>query len=176
MREDLELKISMLMDGELEASEEIRVLTEIRSNPELLDKWNRYHAVRCARAGQGTVLVERGFLEKVSEAVADEPVVFSPAAARRDTPRRTLTYAAALAASVAIVGFFSWSSLPTGLEQPPSVPALASTEAPAAPVAVDLSRSRQFNDYVITHNESAYRSGGQPMLPYARVVSFPIEN
>ncbi len=176
MQEDLDLKVSMLVDGELDPAEAIRVLDEIRQNPQLRAKWNRYNAASLSMKSHSKVFPDATFFDKVSQVLESEPVILNPSRSRKKASNR-FAYAAALAASFVIVGFFAWSMVPKEFNQSPIEPILSTVETYPANVQLvnQLSVPRRLNDYLITHNESAYQSGGQNILSYARVVSYSTE-
>ena len=186
MQEDLELKISMLLDDELDSEEAVNVLNRIRNEPELRAKWLRYGAARCALKGEAVALSGNELFDRISRAVDREdavvkPLVFSP---KRSYPKLSATLA--LAASVAVVAVIIWSGIPATVNsviQQSNQVALAVTpiKSPSAATAVVPVKTlpeevqtlpKRWNDYLITHNESAYTTGTQAVMPYARVISY----
>lgn len=186
MQEDLDIKISMLLDDELDSEEALNVLSRIQNEPELRAKWLRYSAVRCALKGEAVVLSGNELFERISTAVVREAEVVKPVAFSRKMVHQKLSATLALAASVAVVAVIIWSGIPASINsviQQSNQVALAVTpiQAPAAATAVVPVESgpdetqtlpKRWNDYLITHNESAYTSGTQAVMPYARVISY----
>ena len=176
MQEDLEIKMSMLVDDELDSKEALQVLSEISTNPELRAKWNRYKSMSYALRHDSVVLPKPSFFHSVSQALDDEPTIIGPSIARQKARQNYPAIAAALAASVVAVVIFIGSNLPVGLNKPlESTVASSEKERPVAIQKVQLAKSptvpSRLNDYLITHDESIYSAGTQSMLPYARVVS-----
>lgn len=95
--------LSALMDGELSAAEQARVLARLQADPSLQRRWARYHAVRASlTTGAGRMSFD--FAERVGR--ARETVVPAPGRERVE-PRFWLRPVAglAIAASVALVAF-----------------------------------------------------------------------
>lgn len=178
MQDGLEIKISMLLDGELKPEEALKVLNRIKNEPTLRAKWLRYNAVSCAFKEKPAVLPDAGFFDRVSQAVSEQPIVLSPRTTKKK-PRRIPSIAAALAASVAVLAILFWSAIPSSLSTLSNEPRLlTSTQSGSSPRAVSVQSSgsrtfpRRFNDYLITHNGSSYTAGAQTIVPYARTVGY----
>jgi negative regulator of sigma E activity len=184
MQEDLDIKISMLLDDELESREALRLFTRIRNESTLRAKWLRYNAVSCAFRGKSAILPDSNFFDRVSKALDEEAQVARPRAFPRRKPLRMTSIAVALAASVAVIAVIVWSGVP-GLFNNPGNPfngvdlvffKRTASHAPALPIPAKADQNpavpRRLNDYLITHNESTYTTGAQTMMPFARVVSY----
>lgn len=176
MQEDLEIKMSMLVDDELDSEEALQVLSEISANPELRAKWNRYKSMSYALRNDSVVLPNPNFFDSVSQVLDNEPTLIGPSIIRKNQRQNYPAIAAALAATIVAVAIFTWSNLPIGLNNPLET-TVASNEK-ERPVAIQKVRHAKnptvpsrLNDYLITHDESIYAAGAQSMLPYARVVS-----
>ena len=111
MQEDLDIKISMLLDGELESEEALKIFARIRNEPELRAKWVRYNAVSCAFRGKSAVVPDENFFKRVSNALEQETHAFEPSVFSRKRPLGMPSMAAALAASVAVAGIVYWSGI-----------------------------------------------------------------
>ena len=62
-------KLSAFMDGELDSSE---ILPSIKQDPQLQDKWRRYHVIRSGLRKEATVAPELDITAQVAAALADE--------------------------------------------------------------------------------------------------------
>ncbi len=190
MQEDLDIKISMLLDDELASEEAMKIFNRIRNESALRAKWIRYNIASCAFKEKSTIFTDTGFFDRVSRALEHEAQIAGPSPDRRKKLLLNPAFATALAASVTLVAVIVWSAIPSLPGAPdnrsnqsnqsnqsalvastqskvaaPGLPAkLKPTERPALP--------RRFNDYLITHNESTYTTGAQTMMPYARVISY----
>ncbi|MGR9105720.1 MAG: sigma-E factor negative regulatory protein [Gammaproteobacteria bacterium] len=186
MQEGLDLKLSMLLDGELESQDALEILSRMRDEPALRVKWLRYNVVSCACKGNSMLLSDPGFFDRVSKLLDQEAGNVKSIAPAAKKTLRMLSITTALAASVAVVGVIAWSRIPSSLTIPNygvKQITLATSKPnetlsrPALPVVSQPDenqiRPRRFNDYLITHNESTYTTGTQPVIPYARVISYP---
>lgn len=181
MQDDLDIKISMLLDGELESQEALKILTKMKSEPELRAKWARYNAVSSAFKAKPVVVPDTGFFDRVADALDKEPIVLSPGNIPEKRRLRPPSIAAALAASVAILGVVFWTTVHSPINDYPNEPRLLTStqnETPVATVPVKAHTTpkrifpRRFNDYLITHNGSSYTAGAQRIIPYAQTVSY----
>lgn len=185
MQEDSDIKISMLLDGELEPQEALEILTRIRNESALRAKWLRYNAASCACKGNSAIVPDYGFLERVSKALDAETQLGGLNGFSRRKPPRITSIVVALAASVAVVGVMLWSGVPASINTlsndvlPVSLvfpPQKTEQRIPVISVKSKPDRSpaspRRLNDYLITHNESTYSTDAQTMMPFARVVTY----
>jgi negative regulator of sigma E activity len=186
MQEELDIKISMLLDDELESKEALKVFGQIRNDSELRSKWLRYNAVSCVLKGKPLILPDEGFLNRISRALDQEALPGKAVVLPRKSPVHKLPVALAIAASLTVAAVIMWSGLPDFPDNflrpsnqlsivkhsSPEVP------APAAPVQAQSEPSdtgalpQRLTDYLITHNESTYSTGSQAVMPYARVISY----
>jgi len=175
MQEDLEIKMSMLVDDELDSEETLQVLAEISTNPELRAKWNRYKSMSYTLRHDSVVLPKPNFFDSVSQVLNNEPTIIGPSIARKKPRQNYPVIVAVLAASIVAVAIFIGSNFPMGLNKPLGTMVVSTAnERPVAIQKVRLAKSptvpSRLNDYLITHDESTYSAGTQ-MLPYARLVS-----
>lgn len=173
MHNKLEEKISMLLDNELSGAEAISLLERIQQDEKLKQVWDRYNKISLTLKSNRYMPVDRHFRQRI-----EENIHLSPTALPQRELIRYKNWGYALAASLVGVSILTWTYLPT----------LSSVQNPAETVALvpqptksieksDLDRQynsfdSRLNDYLVTHNESAYSAGVQGMLPYARVVSY----
>ncbi|MCI0733640.1 MAG: hypothetical protein L0Y38_07440, partial [Methylococcaceae bacterium] len=162
----------------------LEMFTRIRNESQLRAKWLRYNAASCAFRGKRAILPDSGFFDRVSKALDEEAHVVRQSTFPRKKPPRVTLIAAALAASVAMLGVIIWSGIPASLDRLGDhfnrvglvFSPRSEVRAPVVPFASKLDASPAFpkrlNDYLITHNESTYTTGAQPMMPFARVVSY----
>ncbi|MGR9114883.1 MAG: sigma-E factor negative regulatory protein [Gammaproteobacteria bacterium] len=185
MTEELNQKISQLLDDDLSYEEALDVLTKLKGQPELLRKMSRYEATSHVLKSDAFIPVQPDFAQCVSAAIDKEPTFLA-------VRRRPLAYPywalTALAASVMIVAV-----LVTKQEhqfEPPVAGALmlASTEKPEAQsqqvqvqsVMHDQNSqpdpiASRLTEYLQAHNSSRYIDGTVSLQPYAQVVSYSQE-
>lgn len=183
MQEDADIKISMLLDGELKSREALNILNRIRNESLVRAKWMRYNVVSCALKEKAKVFPDTGFCDRVSKALEQEVLFVAAKTSLRKFPLRNPLIATALAASIAAIGVMVWTGFPyspspsdsrsnqAGLflsSQSGNARVLPSKSEPAHRPALP----NRLNDYLITHNESTYTTGTQTMMPYAQVISY----
>lgn len=181
MQEDLEQKLSILFDGELDIIESIELFEQLEKNSHLKTKWQRYNAVRLALKNGICILPDANFTERVSKAIESEPSFLVP----QSKGQATRTIGIALAASVAFFALMLTRQSPiqgdSSKDPINAVKAVKVAEQSAVQLASEVKADSKetphpyysrFNDYLVTHSESAYSAGTQSLLPYARVVSY----
>jgi negative regulator of sigma E activity len=177
-------RLSCLMDGELAPADAQALLAALGSDTELSRQWVAFHVVSDAlRSHEVAAGHSATFCTRVSQAIAAEPTVLAPRAARSaGAPlRRYLMPGLAVAASVAVIGFVAVPLLRPAPATSPQV-ATAPAAPAAAPVAVaelpeegtrraaaTVANARAMQAYLAAHRELA--SGGAAMpraTPYLR--------
>ena len=181
MEQNKGIKVSMLLDDELNEKEALSLLEQIESDDGLKEKWFRYNTASLAIksdafvALQADMVGEAGLVGKVRQAIAREPTVFSAPASTGKPSGIHHVFAGALAASLVIMAVIVVNKQS------------ADTDGDAATMVADKgvesslhrlqpqeakSSEARFDGYLLNHNESAYSMGTLGMLPYARVVSY----
>jgi sigma-E factor negative regulatory protein RseA len=161
-------KMSLLLDGELDQEESLKLLDLIETDPELRKRWRRYCLVRESMRSRQKIWPDDHFVKEISAALVSEPTVLVPSRTAR-TKTRDKMVTMALAASLALLAILVGKSLhdhsamdraqlTARLEGPIHYPDLPSGNS-------------EFQDYLVFHNETAYLAGAQGMLPYLRLVS-----
>ena len=172
---DLRMRMSMLLDSDLDGRENSRLIDNIEADAELRSAWANYcqigDVLRSSGAGS---LVGNDFAAKVSAAIAKEPTVLAPKALQSVGNRRSRIINLSLAASLALVAVIVGKSV----NQHTDVFQTASHHLGGVNLAAakatdkgDNPADSQFNDYLIMHNETAYMAGSAAMLPNARLLS-----
>ncbi len=178
MEQNRVIKVSMLLDDELNEEEALSLLEQIESDDGLKEKWFRYNTASLAMKSDSTVALEADLVDKVRRAIAREPAVFSAPTAHRKSSRIYSIFAGALAASVVIAAVIVVNKQSADMSGNAGAMMVANkdVELPlhqAQPAEARSSEAR-FNGYLLNHNESAYSMGTLGMLPYARVVSYGV--
>jgi len=167
--DDLKQELSLLLDGELSKSDSLALLSRIERDAELSRQWHRYNLVSEAMRSGKILPVDDRFVDRVRDALADEPAILAPRPEKHRYRERTVT--AALAASLAAVAVFVGKSISE--YSPVRGPELlAQQTALAEPEDARSAVDPHFRDYLVTHSETAYLTGSPGMLPYARVVTY----
>jgi sigma-E factor negative regulatory protein RseA len=170
-------QLSALVDNELSAFEERRLLTELERDTGLRATWQRYHLIRAAMLNELDDVPTAASAERLSARLAAEAA--SPM--RRAVPKMAKVAGGfAIAATVATVAIVGLQTL-----NRPSLPVatpVASLPTPASPPTVrpastrwdttEPELERTLNVYLVQHSEFA-SAGMRGMLPpYARVVGY----
>lgn len=158
--------ISALLDDELEPGAASRTIDALRREKELQEAWNVYHLIGdVLRRSPG---YSHDLSAKVMARLAEEPVLFIPAAQPKRTPLR---FALPLAAAVMGMAAVGWVALSLNAPQPLE---LAAKPRPAnehvAPVA-EQSPSGALKEYLVAHQAHSPSGGIQGVAPYVRSVS-----
>lgn len=132
MNEQIDERLSSLMDGELERDGVRFLLRSAAADPA---RWERYHVARQVLRRQELVALRPGFADAVMAALADEPAMHARG------PNRWLRWGAggAIAASVAVFALVATRPAPTGpgdapvaLRAPATVQGAAIAASPAS--------------------------------------------
>lgn len=120
-------EISSLMDGELDHQGSDQAIRACCTSEAAARTWDEYHLIGDALRGEPGR--GRAIAERVSAALASEPTVLAPRAARPSGAMRVALAAAASVATIAVVGWIG---------APRDAPAPAGPVAAVAPVALPL--------------------------------------
>ncbi len=173
MHENFEEKISMLLDNELNSAEAISLLERIEQDEQLKQIWDRYNKVSLTLKSNRYIHVDRHFSDRIKN-----DIHLSRETLPQMRPNQNKNWGYALAASIVGVSFLTWTylqtqSLPQNAIEPIAlVEPIPKSNEKLDSVHQDDALDSRLNDYLVTHNESAYSAGVQGMLPYARVVSY----
>jgi len=192
MKEIKTEKLSLFVDGELEAQEADALLSSMCGEGDLKSCWHRYHLIGDALRNNLPVDTKHNLAERVSLALKDEPTLFCPISAKPASPstlavskpRQSFT-GFAIAASVAVVGFVAVSLLGWNIiQENQQLIAQQNERKNSAPVIHAVSTEGRFSasqvdpklrSYMIDHANftSLYSRPGLP--PNVRVVTFSAE-
>lgn len=183
MNETIKEQISALVDGELEGSEQERVIKQIEQDPQLQRQWGRYNLISDALNSHLSGNVKHNLASRVSDALEQEPIVFAPRK-KKTHIKNVFKHAAsmAVAASVAVVIVLSVQpEAPTNGGQLTQI-----AEVPAENDWVRVSGTRwdlesqpavesKLNSYLVNHSEYTLSTGMQGVIPYVRIVGYDAE-
>jgi sigma-E factor negative regulatory protein RseA len=174
---ELKQRISMLMDSDLNARDVPRLIEKLGSVAQLKTIWARYHMIGDGMRNRTAVFADEEFASRISKAIQSEPTILAPRHARTTEPATRhkvvgLALAASLAGLVVLVGK-SVNDTSDGLYR-----MAQHDDAPAEVIDAQAANwnnggvaDAQFEDYLLTHNETAVMAGAAGMLPNARLVS-----
>ncbi|HVG04604.1 MAG TPA: sigma-E factor negative regulatory protein [Burkholderiaceae bacterium] len=155
-------RISVLLDGEMDRSEASAAIAALCADSALRRHWHELHRAGDAlRSGEVAACDAEGFCARVAAAIASEPTVLAPRAARASLGRRLWMPGLAVAASVAAVAFIA-----VPLMRVPDTASVANNLAPASISTIDVAGQKQlptitnarglspsFNPYLAAHRE-----------------------
>lgn len=166
--DDLRQKLSLLLDGELSESDSLALMASIESDATLRRQWHRYRLVSEVMRSGKVLPVDDRFVDQVRATIANEPAILAPRPEKHRYREKAVT--AALAASLAVVAVLVGKSV-KDYSPVPGPEVLAQTEL-VDPDEVRSALDPQFQDYLVTHYETAYLAGAPGLLPYARLVTY----
>jgi sigma-E factor negative regulatory protein RseA len=176
MSEDLNQKISQLLDNELDHVSALSLLKKMQLQSELQDKMNRYEAISHALKADVFLLTKADFSTKISQQIRSEPVYLLPQHKPSKRPHKLI----ALAASIAIVAVIAGRSMNDNQFKSATILQVAQQKLPEQsppPVAYN-NQARQYplnkriNDYLQAHNSSVYTNGEADFQSFARVTAY----
>jgi len=199
MTDQINEKLSAFVDGELNANESDRLISDILSSDELRSRWAEYHVMRDTMQSQsGPVDASLDMAARVSAALENEPTVLSPTKKHKTIPAVAkqiagMAIAATVAASAVLVMQAPQQALiasnetqPKTLVQQPA--AQVSNVASVNGVSPDASQGQwirandgvtwsvdrpsvasKLNTYLVNHN--GYSTSLRGHMPYAPIVS-----
>ena len=171
---DLRMRMSMLMDSDLDGRDNQRLIDTIETDADLKAAWANYSQIGdVIRSSASGLMADKNFADTISAIIAQEPTILAPKASKSSSNRRLSVATIGLAASLAMVAVLVGKSVNDHAE----VFHMASYNQARSNLAADKYGNQvenqadsQFNDYLVMHNESAYMAGSAAILPYVRVV------
>lgn len=191
MHEEMNEKISRLIDGDLEHGEMIDILKQIQSDESLRLKLCRYQDIGQSLKTDAFYHVSTDFSRKISQQIQQEPTYFLPQIKPRqdDQPqtqpmqfnRKWWAVAASTVAAAVLVGQ-GLRHNPQPMQVGPANVSAMTTAQQTLPASLNQNKdpkqaqrqpkNAQFNDYLQAHNSSVYTNGEANFQPYARVATY----
>lgn len=168
---ELEMKLSALVDDQLEAAEHDAVLAKVKCDRDLAKTWHHYNLIRASVRKQANVLPDAEFAARISKAIEAEPTVVAPRTPRRVIQNRwdrllTVTMAAGLM-GIAVLAVNQTERLQNSNIVMAEQRGVASQPLSGNTAHLDA----RLNDYLANHNEVTYMMGTPGPFTYARMVS-----
>jgi len=174
----MKVKISALMDGELDAHELNEPLAALDKDADAFETWRTYHLI--SDTLQGRALLASDCLRRVVARLAEEPVLIGPLPGDVVRPERSRWFVpSALAAGMAAVALVGWMALSPQQNDGPLLAPVARAPQPApvvtvraepeAPVRLPMTAATR--DYLIAHQALSPRNSLQGVAPFVRSVS-----
>lgn len=171
--------VSGLVDGELDEHSADEVISYLEQDSQARARWMRYHIISDVVKGHGSARVDSGFADRISAALADEPVILAPRRKKAFPAFIKQASGFAVAATVAVVAVLAvqpQNGLDTDAQQVANVQPGTNPEwVRVVNTGVNWnveqpSVESKLNAYLVNH--SGYSSGVRGILPYAPIVSY----
>lgn len=154
------IRISQLMDGELDQAEGVLEIRRLEQDEALIQEWATYHLIRDVLRGEAGI--GAGLAERVCERLQDEPAILSP---RFKLPAQPSRYALPIAAAVAGVALVAWLAFFSGTHQGGTPLEQRFTLSPTTPPDKDA-----MSRYLVAHREFSPMTAMQGGGSYVRTV------
>ncbi len=183
MHEELNQKISQLVDNELADDEALSLLRKLHLQPELQGKLNRYEAISHAIKTEVFILPGADFATRVSQQIQQEPSYLLPPRQSAHNNYKIWAIAASVAA-VAVIASWNITKLlapaqPIGVvsvaKAPKQQTVVKDTELASRNLPEEIPLNQRINDYLQAHNNSVYTNGEANFKPYTRVTAYSKE-
>lgn len=191
MTEDIQLQLSALIDGELDAGSRRFLLRRLQHDQDLGGRWERWHLVRDCLQRQRVTPLKADFAAGIAAALRDEA---RPAGSRAGTTLRwaggfAVAASVALAAVLALPGpvapgpatggtpaVASSEVVPSGLSERDLRPDLAPVTRSVAvteggPLRAATTGDPRLDAYLMRHNAVLLQAGQDGFLPFLHVVT-----
>ncbi len=179
MNEELNLKLSLYIDNELEPNERTAFKKELLQNPELQAGLKRYQLIGQAIKYSPTTVTNTEFLESIKVQLEKEPSYFLPQ--QKTKPKHVKQLA--LVASFLTVVIISAYSVKFIQLTPKETAGVQVAQKPVTKTSVEKSQqiasttfeyplNKQINDYLQAHNESLKANPDSIYQPYTRLSSY----
>lgn len=172
MQEELNSKISELVDHELSVDDALGLLDSINEFPELENKLHRYRAVSQVIKTNTYLSSDVDFVDRVKTELQQEPVYLLPVKQRQT---RAYQMISALAASIVVMAIFIYGGMTKPIEDDSSILKIAAR----TPMQFDKPNSgssgapdNKFNDYLEAHRGSLYMAGSPAYQSYVRLADY----
>ncbi len=165
MQEQLDEKISLLIDDELDSKQALSLLGAIQEDELLKTKLLRYQLIRQVLKNEECYLSDSEFADKIHQQILKEPIFFIPAKRFRINWQKT-GLAAAASVALAMVWIVNKIDKQSDTYSEPQI-------ALAAPPPIQADAMvMHFDDYLQAHDNDVYISNTLRVQPYSRVVGY----
>jgi negative regulator of sigma E activity len=178
MQDDMNQRISQLIDADLNNKDTLELLKTIRLDESLRKKMIRYQAISQSIKTGKFETVSSDFVQSITAKIEQEPTYLLPP--KHSSPAKFKIYAtaASVLAVVVLAGQVMWRSHPANDAQAIAL-AQNSTQSKSFPFPNSTRTSvkgkplnAEFNAYLQAHNSSFYTNGEAYYQPDAKVASF----
>jgi sigma-E factor negative regulatory protein RseA len=186
-KEEVNEKISRLIDADLNYNETLALLKQVQSDDALKAKMCRYQAISEALKTDQFYQVKSDFSNQIFQALQQEPTYLLPSfkpqqhlpsPSKYSNRNKLFAVAASSVAAAILVGYNIFNDKqingPQNLAKISTYPAqlVATNSKPDKSKPDRQPLNAQFNDYLQAHNNSVYTNGEANFQPYAKVTSY----
>jgi sigma-E factor negative regulatory protein RseA len=179
MHDEINQKVSQFIDDELPQHEALQLLTEIKKQPDLDARLQRYEMARAIMKNHSPNIISTDFAEKISQAVEKEVIYFLP---KKTAKSAYFKSALAVAAGVAGVAVLVSNNVPKlmDIKQEPYVIAENVANQSISPVRTESVKviynkpttiDPRFNSYLQAHRGNLYTIDSGPQA-YAKLAGY----
>ena len=175
MQEELNSKISELVDHELSVEDALILLNSVNEFPELEKKLYRYRTVSKVLKADTFIYSDFDFVNRVKREVQHDPVYLLPGKQRKSRNHKIFL---ALAASITVMAIIIYGGMTNPIEDKLSLLQLAASTTLQHDESDrgDLQTpNNEFNDYLEAHRGSLYMAGSPAYQSYVRLADYEQE-
>lgn len=166
MQEQLNEKISLLIDDELDSEQALSLLRTIQDDDALKAKLQRYQLVSQVLKNEECYVLDSDFADKIHQQIRREPIFFMP---RKKAGINWQKTGLAMAASIVLAVVWVVNKIDKQSNAYPEVAVVAPQQ-----IQPDTMNGR-FDDYLQAHDNDVYVNNAGRVQPYARVVGYQQE-
>jgi sigma-E factor negative regulatory protein RseA len=163
MQEQLNEKISLLVDDQLDEQQALGLLKTIKNDAVLQSKLQRYNLISQALKSEQCLVADKAFAEKIHQQLRDEPVYFIP---RKQIVVSWQKRGLALAASVVLAMVWIFGSIEKQANP------IAGINTVAKHSIQPNQMNAQFKEYLQAHDNVWYVNNNVGGQAYARLAGY----
>jgi sigma-E factor negative regulatory protein RseA len=178
MQNDIDQRISQLIDDELNNTETLELLKKIKHDDTLRKRMFRYQAVSQSIKSGKFILIKSDFIESISHKIQQEPAYLLPPKKSSTSKLKTYATAASILAVAVFAGQVFLQNQSANENKNLSVAAITTQNNPSEPNRLKSASEKnkplnaEFNAYLQAHNSSFYTNGEAYFQQDAKIVSF----
>lgn len=178
MQDDINQRISQLIDDDLNTTDTLGLLKMIRSDERFSNKMLRYQAISQSIKSGKFEAVRPDFLKNISNKIQQEPAYLLPTKKSSVSKLKVYATAASVLTVAVLAGQVLWQKQSTDNDKIVTVAANTAHNKPLEHrntkqlTAKSKPLNAEFNAYLQAHNSSFYTNGEAYFQPDAKVVSF----
>jgi sigma-E factor negative regulatory protein RseA len=182
MTEELNQQISQFLDDDLDRGESLNLLQQMRQQPQLTGKLNRYEAISHALKTDVFIDVKADFSARISQQLEHEPTYLKPKIKIKSKAFQPHYKHWALAASITVFAVLAQRGLQStapdqqmksqSFQLAQHQPNPQTTSAKPTQDIQQPSLNARINEYLQAHNSSIYTNNEAELKPLTRVTSY----